>query len=76
MTIHQYKQCDRKGCKSKYHELPVRSKLYDYKGWLTFYRLSGVDGEHFTAPSTDVMPDGETHYCSEKCLKLALEGMV
>lgn len=66
MTIHKYTQCDRKGCKNKYHEEPQRNKLYDYKGWLTFYKLSSIEG--------DVMPEGKTHYCSESCLRWALGG--
>ncbi len=39
--------------------------MYSYEGWLTFYRLCGIEG--------DVMPNGKTHYCGEKCLRMALD---
>ncbi len=64
MTLYKYNQCDREGCKKRYLIKPEKTSVYSYEGWLEFYRLSGVEG--------DVMPDGKTHYCSEKCLKFAL----
>ncbi len=64
MTVYKYNKCDREGCNRRYLILPEKEGVYSYEGWLTFYRLSRVKG--------DVMPDGLTHYCSEACLKLAL----